>query len=350
MEHKRKAQVFYACQFENTDAELIYHHVVLPFCNNYGYEPYRSDKHATCGKLSDQIFDKITESNFFAADISSINSNVLIELGHALSKLGPNNIILFQHHRLSLPFNIYDLNTIKYSIQPDAIDKSLSPISDKLDVFMLTSPARYLLHSSEGEGEIFHYPLSHHINTIPWDTGEGGQGRTEYDSICIKHSRSINGNWPRGSEDGKGKNASIMRLMEIEETKKVFGKGGQYSLQIRAKADSHRYADGHGYADLVVAIDGTNGELNKKYGVYFGIPWEPDAGGQAVRSEKLYSKGVTIVEIDFEVQMQYKKDGEWYVDHEKWYDIEKNGLAVYLGCKTSNCDVYIYEMRLVRRH
>jgi hypothetical protein len=91
-------------------------------------------------QIADTIFDKITRSNAFVADVSFItkaeadgvrlcpNPNVLVELGFAARALGWDRILLVMNTHFGpveeLPFDLRMRRTLTYAIGPEDPDKS----------------------------------------------------------------------------------------------------------------------------------------------------------------------------------------------------------------------------------
>lgn len=87
--------------------------------------------------ISESIFNKITLSDVFVADVSIINShlpgrktanpNVLIELGYAVSQLGWDRVIMIQNTFYGspeeLPFDLRGRRVIAYSMEPNVDNK-----------------------------------------------------------------------------------------------------------------------------------------------------------------------------------------------------------------------------------
>lgn len=90
--------------------------------------------------ISESIFNKISLSDVFIADVSIINSgysgkktsnpNVLIELGYAVSQLGWDRVIMIQNtfygYPEELPFDLRGRRVITYSMNPDEGSKAES--------------------------------------------------------------------------------------------------------------------------------------------------------------------------------------------------------------------------------
>lgn len=104
--------------------DFLYETVIKPSLANhpiFAFEYSRADKLLTIGKITEEIDEKIKETDLIIADISEDNRNVYYELGIAHSS-GKKVILLKQKVEgkpLDLPFDIKDFRTHPYEFSTE---------------------------------------------------------------------------------------------------------------------------------------------------------------------------------------------------------------------------------------
>lgn len=85
------------------------------------YDVEISHQISTIGRITSQVITKIFQSNLVIADITSVNGNVMYELGVADTLQKP--VITICENNTALPFDKYDQRTIMYDYVPYAMAK-----------------------------------------------------------------------------------------------------------------------------------------------------------------------------------------------------------------------------------
>jgi len=107
--------------------DFLYEDTICRVLNNhkkYSFSYIRADKMLTTGKITEEIDDKIINSDLIIADITIDNNNVYFELGiaHANNK----KVILLKEkigdEKMNLPFDIKDFRTHPYIFSRDGLN------------------------------------------------------------------------------------------------------------------------------------------------------------------------------------------------------------------------------------
>ena len=122
---KPKKEVFLACPIGDDNsstrehADIILEHLIEDTIERYkefeNLSVIRADKLGQPGKITTQIYTKITDSDVLIADLTELNPNVLYELGLRQAILKP--YILIASKGTDLPFDLKDSRTIFYDIK-----------------------------------------------------------------------------------------------------------------------------------------------------------------------------------------------------------------------------------------
>ena len=149
---RKNREIFLACPIgsENSDtrehADQILRHLIQDTLCRYDefqdVTVVRADKVGKPGKITTQIYRKITESDVVIADLTGLNPNVLYELGIRQAILKP--YILIASKETDLPFDLKDSRTIFYDI------KNLDSIADAKNELK-----NHLLEAFKGEVDQF---------------------------------------------------------------------------------------------------------------------------------------------------------------------------------------------------
>jgi hypothetical protein len=101
-------------------ADQVLKHLIMPVTQEYGYETVRADKIADSGLITKAILQNIISSDLVIADLSRHNPNVFYELAvrHAFGK----PVIQIIDKEYNIPFDVFDMWTIHYSMDLDGID------------------------------------------------------------------------------------------------------------------------------------------------------------------------------------------------------------------------------------
>jgi hypothetical protein len=98
--------------FDDGEFDSRYKDVLSPAINSLNIEPYRVDEDSSANVLIDKIEERIRNSRFCLADISTDNPNVWYEVGYALAR--DKEVILISKERTNYPFDIRHRKVISY--------------------------------------------------------------------------------------------------------------------------------------------------------------------------------------------------------------------------------------------
>ncbi len=88
--------------------------IVEPICEELNYKPMRIDEKDTAENIFNHIIFEIETSDFIFVDTSKNNPNVFFELGYARAKNKPIIQCCENAPKVSLPFDISQINTFFY--------------------------------------------------------------------------------------------------------------------------------------------------------------------------------------------------------------------------------------------
>jgi hypothetical protein len=97
-------------------ADYVFYFIIKPALDKHGIEAVRSDHLNEPGKISDQMFREILNDDLCVAVLTGRNPNVYYELAVAQSATRP--VILLIQEGEELPFDIQDLRTVRYDLDP----------------------------------------------------------------------------------------------------------------------------------------------------------------------------------------------------------------------------------------
>ncbi|MBF0329955.1 MAG: hypothetical protein HQL10_12415 [Nitrospirae bacterium] len=88
--------------------------IIKPVVSEFGYDAIRADQINESGEIPEQIIDQLLNSELVIADLTGHNVNVFYELAirHATGKA----FIQMIEHDNDLPFDVYGIRTIKFSL------------------------------------------------------------------------------------------------------------------------------------------------------------------------------------------------------------------------------------------
>jgi nucleoside 2-deoxyribosyltransferase len=142
-------------------------YIITEAVEEFDYSITRSDKMDQPGSITNQIIEKIVESDLVIADLSGQNPNVFYELAvrHATGK----PYIQLIDDSADIPFDVSDIRTIQYGLEVAEADETVDEIQSMLEeIEELEEP------DEEGDGEnIFENPISQsaRFRSI-WDSQE----------------------------------------------------------------------------------------------------------------------------------------------------------------------------------
>ena len=97
-------------------ADDVYRFIIQPALKEFGIEPIRSDQISEPGRITEQMFDNIFRAEVCVVVLTGLNPNVFYELAVAQCAARPT-VLLLERGQV-LPFDIKDLRTIEYQLQP----------------------------------------------------------------------------------------------------------------------------------------------------------------------------------------------------------------------------------------
>lgn len=103
------------------DLDKTYEYIIKPALEELGFLCYRSSDISHSGVIDVHMYDGILKSDFVIADLSTLNANVLYELGirHAVRK---NTTIIISEDKLTFPFDLSHVVIEPYEHLGKAID------------------------------------------------------------------------------------------------------------------------------------------------------------------------------------------------------------------------------------
>ena len=247
MSFSNTLRFFYAIDTHAPHADEVYR-VFEEFCSLYGFSVYRQDLHGLIGDIARQIFDEIDRCDYFVADVTTRNPNVMIELGYAFHALGRDRVIVFHgDQQAERPFDILTQHTVFYSLAKtfDEASTELELVKKKLLRFFHDPThrvgfdvKRYADEIKTGNVEIlFHFPET--LPRLDWQSqpggiaNPGGQRFNELGNIVISHDEpETRGNWENDNLP-EGCN-SYMILVNKDRTRDTVRYGDILHIRIRA--------------------------------------------------------------------------------------------------------------------
>ncbi len=114
---KQTKKCFVVCPIGSAGSETrqrsddIFNHLILPICNEEGYEAQRALEDSRPGDITQQIIQKVFEADLVVADLTGHNPNVFYEL--AIRHFSGKPFIHLNESSERLPFDISVLNSIQ---------------------------------------------------------------------------------------------------------------------------------------------------------------------------------------------------------------------------------------------
>ena len=97
-------------------ADDVYRFIVRPALDKLGIVPERSDEISESGRITEQMFERIIKADVCVVLLTGFNPNVFYEL--AVAQCAARPTILLIEKGQALPFDVKDLRTIEYRLQP----------------------------------------------------------------------------------------------------------------------------------------------------------------------------------------------------------------------------------------
>lgn len=118
---------------ERAQSDSLLKYILEPVLKEFDFEIIRADKINSPNIITDDILKNLNESELVICDMSSHNPNVFYELGyrHAINK----TCITMVHKDESIPFDLSQHRTIKYSKDIDDVEKAKKHLSEMLGTY-----------------------------------------------------------------------------------------------------------------------------------------------------------------------------------------------------------------------
>jgi hypothetical protein len=97
-------------------ADDVYRFIIQPALEKFDIEPVRSDQISEPGRITEQMFERIFCADVCVVVLTGLNPNVFYEL--AVAQCAARPTVLLVEKGQVLPFDVKDLRTIEYQLQP----------------------------------------------------------------------------------------------------------------------------------------------------------------------------------------------------------------------------------------
>ena len=110
---------------ERKHANNVYNFLIKPVCEKNDLNPLRIDQKFNSDMITSSIFHCLDTYDLVIVDISFLNPNVMFEYGYRFSK--GKKLVAIKDKNLveNFPFDIKDIDTMHYSLEPDDIFNSV---------------------------------------------------------------------------------------------------------------------------------------------------------------------------------------------------------------------------------
>ncbi len=155
-----KKSCFVACPIGQIDSnerkrsDGLLRHILKPVLDEFGYEVVRADQIQSAGRITTQVLQVISDADIVVADLTDENPNVMYELGirHAIRK----PFIHMMHKGSNIPFDVYDVRTIFYHLDLDAVDDAKSELKGQIESiergeWTVASPVNFVVPQGSSE-------------------------------------------------------------------------------------------------------------------------------------------------------------------------------------------------------
>ncbi|GGK73600.1 hypothetical protein [Amphritea balenae] len=118
--------------YETGHFKRVYDWIVKPACEKAGYKPVRADDVSSSHFIVADILKRIVEAPMAICDISSLNANVMFELG--IRQAFGKPVALIKDEKTSSVFDISGLRYSEYSsgMRADLVEKNVELLSDMI--------------------------------------------------------------------------------------------------------------------------------------------------------------------------------------------------------------------------
>jgi uridine kinase len=112
---------FVIMKFGNKDLEKFYKNTIKPILLDSGYDPNRADELPPQEQILARIIHSIEDSGIIVCDLTSLNPNVMYELGvaHSLTR----RVIMISQKGQILPFDLKDYEVLFYGLHDTQTEK-----------------------------------------------------------------------------------------------------------------------------------------------------------------------------------------------------------------------------------
>lgn len=118
--------------YPNGHFNRVYEHIIIPACEQEGYEPIRADATSKSNVIIVDILKNILNCEMAICDLSSRNPNVFYELG--FRQAFNMKTVLMKDEKTDRPFDISSIRSINYesSLRIDLVNKAISELAKAL--------------------------------------------------------------------------------------------------------------------------------------------------------------------------------------------------------------------------
>ena len=118
--------------YPNGHFNRVYEHIIIPACEQEGYEPIRADATSKSNVIIVDILKNILNCEMAICDLSSRNPNVFYELG--FRQAFNMKTVLMKDEKTDRPFDISSIRSINYesSLRIDLVNKAISELARAL--------------------------------------------------------------------------------------------------------------------------------------------------------------------------------------------------------------------------
>lgn len=118
--------------YPNGHFNRVYEHIIIPACEQEGYEPIRADATSKSNVIIVDILKNILNCEMAICDLSSRNPNVFYELG--FRQAFNMKTVLMKDEKTNRPFDISSIRSINYesSLRIDLVNKAISELAKAL--------------------------------------------------------------------------------------------------------------------------------------------------------------------------------------------------------------------------
>lgn len=112
---------------ERKNSDRLLKWIIEPVCSELDLKVERADKLSSPGRITNQIAEKVVNSELVIADLTGLNPNVMYEVGVRHGKHMP--IVQLTTYGTKLPFDILDIRTVFYKLDLDNVDSAKSELA-----------------------------------------------------------------------------------------------------------------------------------------------------------------------------------------------------------------------------